>query len=161
MYIVVQGDTTESKVDWQSVSGQVQGHLQPRQTVSLLKTSSFQADILQQNDPSVALKRHRGSGETTPQVVVVSKGDKSVSVMGSSLLTKSILKPYRGEPEKKIIKTGPKKPKPKEEDLKQKIRALRYVCPNQSIGGLRGRVVKASRFETTHPSPLGFESYER
>ena len=27
--------------------------------------------------------------------------------------------------------------------------------------GLRGRVVKASRFETTRPSPLGFESHER
>ena len=27
--------------------------------------------------------------------------------------------------------------------------------------GLRGRVVNASRFEPTRPSPLGFESHER
>ena len=47
------------------------------------------------------------------------------------------------------------------------ICACIYVCIfvsvsiSLSVRGLRGRVVKASRCETTRPSPLGFESHER
>ena len=44
-------------------------------------------------------------------------------------------------------------------DLDRADSALAFI----RMGDLRGRVVKASGFETTLPSPLwfGFESYER